>query len=94
MRRFQLDRPALPQSVFTSAHEHLVELRVRARRKAGLQTELAELIGKDQKFISLIERGQRRVDVLEFYVLANTMGLDPVRMYGELVRRLPAQVEI
>ena len=85
----------MPQSVFTSAHEHFVELLVRARRKAGLtQTQLAELIGKDQKVISLIERGQRRVDVLEFYVLAKAMGLEPVRLYGELVKKLPAQVEI
>ena len=85
----------MPKTVFSGAHEHLVELLVRARRKAGLtQTQLAELIGKDQKFISLIERGQRRVDVLEFYALATAMGLEPVRLYGELVRKLPAKVEI
>ncbi len=85
----------MPKTVFSGAHEHLVELLVRARRKAGLtQTQLAERIGKDQKFISLIERGQRRVDVLEFYVLAKAMGLEPVRLYGELVRKLPTQVEI
>lgn len=66
-----------------------------ARSKAGLtQTELAERVGKNQKFISLIERSQRRVDVLEFYVLAKALGADPVKLYAEVVKRLPNRVEI
>lgn len=85
----------MPKTVFSGSHKHLVELLVGARRKAGLtQTELAELIGKDQKFISLIERGQRRVDVLEFYAIAHAMGLDPLKFYGELIRKLPLDIEI
>lgn len=85
----------MPKTIFSGAHEHLVEVLIRARRKAGLtQTQLAELIGKDQKFISLIERRQRRVDVVEFYVLAKAMGLDPVRLYGDVVRKFPAKVDI
>lgn len=85
----------MPKTIFSGAHEHLVEGLIRARRKAGLtQTQLAELIGKDQKFISLIERRQRRVDVVEFYVLSKAMGLDPVRLYGDVVRKFPAKVDI
>lgn len=85
----------MPKTVFTGAHTHLVELLVAARHKAGLnQTELAELIGKNQKFISLIERGQRRVDVLEFYVIAKALGVEPLKLYGELVKKLPNRVEI
>lgn len=85
----------MPKTVFTGAHQHLVDLLIAARRKARLtQTDLATLIGKDQKFISLIERGQRRVDVLEFYVLARAMRLDPLRLYGELIKKLPDRLEI
>lgn len=85
----------MPKTVFSGAHEHLVELLISARRKAGLtQTDLAELIGKDQKFVSLIERGQRRVDVLEFYVIAKAMGHDPLRLYGQLLKKLPDIFEI
>jgi transcriptional regulator with XRE-family HTH domain len=85
----------MPKSVFTGAHKHLVDVLIAARRKAGLtQTELAELVGKDQKFISLIERSQRRVDVIEFYVLANALGADPVKLYASIVKRLPDKVEI
>ena len=85
----------MPKSVFTGAHQHLVAVLVEARREAGLtQTELAERIGKDQKFISLIERSQRRVDVIEVCALARALGADPAVMYGELVRRLPPKLEI
>lgn len=85
----------MPKTVFSGAHQHLVDLLVEARHKQNLsQTELANLIGKNQKFISLIERGQRRVDVLEFYVLAKGLGLDPLRLYRDLIKRLPDQIEI
>lgn len=85
----------MPKTVFSGAHQHLVDLLIAARRKAGLtQTDLAALIGKDQKFVSLIERGQRRIDVLEFYVIAKAMGHDPLRMYGQLIKKLPDSFEI
>jgi transcriptional regulator with XRE-family HTH domain len=49
----------LPKTVFTGAHQHLVEVLVKARKAAKLnQTEVAERVGKDQTFISLIERSQ------------------------------------
>lgn len=85
----------MAKTVFTGAHRHLVEVLVETRHKAGLtQTELAERVGKNQKFISLIEMSQRRVDVLEFYALARALGRDPVKLYREVVDRLPAKVEI
>jgi transcriptional regulator with XRE-family HTH domain len=85
----------MPKTVFTGAHKHLVDLLIAARRKAKLtQTDVAERIGKDQTFISLIERGQRRVDVLEFYVLAKAMGYEPLKLYGELIKKLPARLEL
>ena len=85
----------MPKSVFTGAHQHLVDALTEARRKSGLtQAQLAAKVGKDQTFISIIERSQRRVDVLEFYVLARAMGADPVVLFAEVARRLPKQVMI
>ncbi len=85
----------MPKTVFTGAHKHLVDVLVAARRRAGLnQTELGQMIGKDQKFISLIERSQRRVDVLEFYVIAKALNVDPVKLYAAVVKRLPDQLDI
>lgn len=85
----------MPKSVFTGAHQHLVDALVEARRKSGLtQAQLAAKVGKDQTYISIIERSQRRVDVLEFYALASAMGVDPVKLFTDVVRRLPEKVGI
>lgn len=85
----------MPKSLFTGAHKHLVDVLIATRRRAGLtQAQLAQLIGKDQRFISLIERSQRRVDVVEFYALAVAMDVDPVKLYAAVAKRLPPKVEI
>lgn len=85
----------MPKSVFTGAHKHLVDVLIAARRRAGLtQAELAVRIGKDQKFVSLIERSQRRVDVIEFFAIAKALNMDPVRLYATIVKKLPEKVEI
>lgn len=85
----------MPKSVFTGAHQHLVDALVEARRKSGLtQAELAAKVGKDQTYISIIERSQRRVDVLEFYALASAMSADPVKLFADVARRLPKKVGI
>jgi transcriptional regulator with XRE-family HTH domain len=85
----------MPKTIFTGAHVALVETLVEARRRAGLtQTELAQRVGKDQSFISLIERSQRRVDTLEFYALARALNVDPVALFKEVARKLPSIIPI
>jgi len=85
----------LSKTVFTGAHKILVEVLLKARKAAGLnQTHVAEKVGKDQTFVSLIERSQRRVDVLEFVALSRAMGRDPVELFEQVVSRLPKKFEI
>lgn len=85
----------LSKTVFTGAHRHLVDVLLKARKAAGLnQTQVAEKVGKDQTFVSLIERSQRRVDVLEFVALARAIGRDPVELFEEVVARLPKKFDI
>jgi transcriptional regulator with XRE-family HTH domain len=85
----------MPKTVFTGAHQHLVEVLKDARVESGLkQEELAAKVGKDQTFISIIERGQRRVDVLEFVALARAMGADPHALFLEVLGRLPPELAI
>ena len=85
----------MPKSVFTDANQIVIAVLRGARKRAGLrQAELASKIGKDQSYISNIERGQRRVDVLEFYAIATAMARDPGELYGELAKRLPKKVEV
>lgn len=76
----------MPKTIFGGDHQHLVEVLIEARKSAGLtQVELSQRIGRDQTFISLIERGQRRVDVIEFIGLAKAMGLEPVELLARVV---------
>ena len=85
----------MSKSAFSDAHKILVEQLTAARKQSGLkQAELAALLGKDQSYISNIERGQRRVDMIEFFVLANAMKADPLALYSEIIGKLPKTIPI
>jgi transcriptional regulator with XRE-family HTH domain len=58
-----------------------------ARRRANVtQQELATKLGKPQSFVSEYERGQRRVDVVEFLVISLALSVDPVELFVEIAR--------
>jgi transcriptional regulator with XRE-family HTH domain len=58
-----------------------------ARRRANVtQQELAARLGKPQSFVSEYERGQRRVDVVEFLRITQTIGSNPLAIFTEIVR--------
>jgi transcriptional regulator with XRE-family HTH domain len=85
----------MPKSVFSGAHMHLVEVLIEARKQSGLtQAQLAQAVGKDQSFISIIEGSQRRVDVLEFCALARGMQRDPLELFAAVLARLPPHYSI
>ena len=80
----------MSNSVYSEAQATLISILISAPNQSGLlQAELAEAVGKDQSYISNIERGQRRVDVIEFYDLACAMKVDPIELFASLVRQLP-----
>ncbi|GEP06689.1 transcriptional regulator [Methylobacterium oxalidis] len=68
----------MPRSLRSSRHQRLAELIVAFRMEAGLkQSEVAERLGRHQPFVSDIESGQRRVDLIELLDLAEAIGFDP-----------------
>lgn len=68
-------------------HARLIELVVRAREAAGLtQAEVAGRLGRHQPFVSNIESGERRLDLIELLDLAAVIDLDVHRVVEELVR--------
>ena len=61
----------MPKSIHSSEYKTVIKKLCEAREAAGLtQTEAAEKLGKPQSYISKIERGERRIDVIEFSAIA------------------------
>ena len=61
------------KTIYSKDHKFLVEQLKKARIEAGLdQGKVAALLGKTQSFISKIEAGQRRIDVVQLKKFAKT----------------------
>lgn len=58
---------------------------VEARNAAGLtQAELAKRLGRTQTFVSNYERGERKVGVVEFVLIARELGVEARELFGRL----------
>ncbi|MSR79042.1 MAG: XRE family transcriptional regulator [Candidatus Taylorbacteria bacterium] len=56
----------MSRAIYSKDHNKIVERLISARLEAGLsQVEVAEKLGKTQSYLSKIESGQRRFDVLQ-----------------------------
>lgn len=74
----------------TKRHKRLIELLTAERKKRGLrQDEVARALRQRQSWISRIEMGERRIDVIEFLSLADAIGFDPGQIINE-IRKKPA----
>jgi len=75
------------KTIYRLDYRRLVK-RLRDRRVAlGLtQTELARVLGWPQQRVSAVEAGARRLDVIEFFQLAASLGLSPQRAVRLLER--------
>lgn len=75
----------MAKSVYTSRYERFKELLVAARRDAGLtQVQLAKKLRRPQSYVSKYERGERRLDVVEFLDIARAIGVDPIEFLREV----------
>ena len=85
----------MPKSVFSEAYGILLDELVRARKNAGVtQVQLAERLGRPQPFVSYFERGERRVDLVEFVAIARALNVDPIELFSRIAIRLPAKIVI
>jgi transcriptional regulator with XRE-family HTH domain len=61
---------------------------IQARKDANLTQEaLSAKLSRPQSYVSKYERGERRLDVIEFLVIAEAVGFDPVRLIRSLQRK-------
>ena len=76
----------MPRSPRSSRHQRLAELIADYRAAAELkQSEVAKRLGRQQPFVSEIESGQRRVDLIELLDLAAVIGFDPHALIDALL---------
>lgn len=72
-------------------HRHyqaLLRLLRQLRDEAGLtQVELGRKLGNTQTFISKIERGERRMDVVEFAEFCDALGVDPINALARFLEQ-------
>lgn len=56
----------MPKTIYSKDHKHTVERLKKARSDAGLdQVKVGKLLGKTQSYVSKVESGQRRIDIVQ-----------------------------
>jgi len=56
----------MSESIYSKDHKDLIERLKKARQEAGLdQVEVAKKLGRSQSYLSKIESGQRKIDVVQ-----------------------------
>lgn len=58
-------------TIYTKEYKNITQKLLNARKESGLkQVDVAKKLGKPQSYVSKIEKGERRLDVLELIKLA------------------------
>ncbi|MDP2881688.1 MAG: helix-turn-helix transcriptional regulator [Azonexus sp.] len=67
----------------------LRELLSTERERNGLtQVDVANRLKKPQSYVSKYERGERRLDVVEFVDVTRALGMDPLAVLKSLIDRM------
>jgi transcriptional regulator with XRE-family HTH domain len=73
------------QSEYSVQYAKFCQLLIAARKEHGLtQVDLAQRLGAPQPFVSKYERGERRIDLVEFLAIIRSTGADP----HEIIRQM------
>lgn len=75
----------MTNSIFTERYNRFRLSLIEARKAKDLtQVELANKLKRPQSFVSKYERGERRLDVVEFFEVARALGIDPIAFLTQL----------
>ena len=70
---------AVAKTIHTNSYKLLIDCVIQARLDAGLtQQAVADRIGKPQSYVAKVERMERRLDIIEYFELAEAIGFDPI----------------
>ncbi len=82
----------MEKSVHTSDYVVLRRLLRDTRQAAGMtQSDLAEKLGKTQSIVSKFERGEVRLDLIQFRTVCHALGTTLPAFVGELEKRLQSR---
>jgi transcriptional regulator with XRE-family HTH domain len=71
----------------------LGEVLLRARERAGLkQADVAAKLGLPASYLSKVENGTRRLDVVELIRIAEAIGVSPAELVADVQRSLAANL--
>jgi transcriptional regulator with XRE-family HTH domain len=78
---------SLSRTLGSSRHKALIEFIIKERNDADLtQVQVAKRLKRYQSYVTLIETGQRRIDVVEFMDIADAIGFDAPSAIKRLYR--------
>lgn len=81
------------KSVHTDRYNRFLKFIIDARKRAGLtQQELADRLKKPQSYVSKYERGERRLDVIEFLEISRLLEIDSCDLLQEIDSPTPSQI--
>jgi len=80
-------------AVQTKAYKRLLKSLVKARMDASQsQADLAKRLGKPPSFIGKYELGERRIDVVETWIIIDALGHDPIDFLRENLKGTPKKL--
>lgn len=66
------------KTIYSAGYRQLVEqLRTNRERLSLSQAELSRTLGWTQQKLSAVETGSRRLDIMEYFLLTEALGLSP-----------------
>lgn len=82
----------MEKSIFTNEYGVLLALLRKTRSKAGLtQVQLAARLGQSQSFVSKVEIGERRLDVIQLRTICRALGTTLSELVARLEERLASR---
>jgi transcriptional regulator with XRE-family HTH domain len=80
----------MEKTIYTREYATVLRLLREAREQAGVtQVQLAEKLHQTQSFVSKIERGDRRLDIIQLRAICQVLGLT----LPAFVERLEREIE-
>lgn len=79
----------MEKSIYSREYSLFLEKLRKAREEKGLtQTEVAVRLGQTQSFVSKVERGERRIDIVELRAFCSALGIGFVKFITQIDQAL------